>query len=158
MTPAISDSIHNKLDVTIVDLNSGGYTIERAIHGPTESNDDVRFWRNLKAPGYFGASGIENDPSYLLRTFLAHNWCDMEKFSRLLGLKEAMGSIWLWIRWKCKMFPVTQIVCQGPGNEKLGDYENHDSGIFVYFETVVETNGWANLRGSFKHGAERHRL
>lgn len=86
---AISDIIRNRLDVTIFILNNNGYTIERIIHGPGESYNDVQPWRNLKAPEYFGAP--EDDPLYPVRTFLAHNWGELREILRHRGLQEGKG-------------------------------------------------------------------
>ncbi|RDW56573.1 hypothetical protein BP6252_14078 [Coleophoma cylindrospora] len=74
---AISDMIRNRLDVVIFVLNNDGYTIERLIHGMTESYNDVQPWRYLEAPNYFGAP--RDDPNYPVTTSQAANWGELEK-------------------------------------------------------------------------------
>lgn len=69
---AISDIIRNRLDVTIFVLNNNGYTVERLIHGPCESYNDIQMWQYLESPRYFGAP--ENDPEYPVRVRRAENW------------------------------------------------------------------------------------
>ncbi|KAJ4149070.1 hypothetical protein NW754_000506 [Fusarium falciforme] len=86
---AVSDIIRNKLDVIIFVLNNSGYTIERLIHGPNESYNDIQPWRILEAPSYFGAP--KNDPSYPVRTFLAQNWGQLRDALENPGLKEGKG-------------------------------------------------------------------
>ncbi|KAJ4317793.1 hypothetical protein N0V84_007155 [Fusarium piperis] len=86
---AISDIIRNRLDVIIFVLNNGGYTIERTIHGPNESYNDIQPWRILEAPSYFGAP--KDDPSYPVRTFLAENWGQLRHVLEHPGLKEGNG-------------------------------------------------------------------
>jgi pyruvate decarboxylase len=73
---AISDIIRNKLDVIIFVLNNHGYTIERIIHGFSESYNDIQPWKNLKAASYFGAP--TDDVSYPVRTIPVANWGELQ--------------------------------------------------------------------------------
>ncbi|KFY86642.1 hypothetical protein V500_07505 [Pseudogymnoascus sp. VKM F-4518 (FW-2643)] len=88
-TQAISDMIRNRLDVIIFVINNDGYTIERLIHGMTESYNDVQPWRYLEAPNYFGAP--EDDPQYPVTTSRASTWGELgqiindEKFQQGSG-------------------------------------------------------------------------
>ncbi|OBT83801.1 hypothetical protein VE02_08662 [Pseudogymnoascus sp. 03VT05] len=86
---AMSDMIRNRLDVIIFVINNDGYTIERLIHGMTESYNDVQPWRYLEAPSYFGAP--KDDPQYPVTTSRASNWGELgqiindEKFQQGSG-------------------------------------------------------------------------
>jgi len=86
---AISDIIRNKLDVTIFVLNNSGYTVERIIHGPTASYNDIQPWRYLEAPSYFGAP--KDDPSYPVRTRLAKTWGELNKVLQDPAIQEGKG-------------------------------------------------------------------
>ncbi|KAJ6139885.1 hypothetical protein N7471_006371 [Penicillium samsonianum] len=86
---AISDIIRNKLDVTIFVLNNNGYTIERIIHGFSESYNDVQQWRNLQAPSYFGA--LNGDASYPVRTESAQNWGELQTILQRPDIQEGKG-------------------------------------------------------------------
>ncbi|CAI7671787.1 unnamed protein product [Penicillium palitans] len=86
---AISDIIRNKLDVIIFVLNNNGYTIERIIHGFSESYNDVQPWRNLQAPSYFGA--LNGDASYPVRTESAQNWGELQTILQRPDIKEGKG-------------------------------------------------------------------
>ncbi|OAA53899.1 Thiamine pyrophosphate enzyme, central domain protein [Cordyceps fumosorosea ARSEF 2679] len=86
---AVSDMIRNRLNVTIFILNNNGYTIERLIHGPNATYNDVQPWRNLEAPSYFGAP--KDEPSYPVRTFAAQNWGELQKIINNAGLKKGNG-------------------------------------------------------------------
>ncbi|KAJ5496530.1 hypothetical protein N7463_008517 [Penicillium fimorum] len=86
---AISDIIRNKLDVTIFVLNNNGYTIERIIHGFSEAYNDIQPWRNLQAPGYFGA--VSGDASYPVRTECAQNWGELQTILQRPDIQEGKG-------------------------------------------------------------------
>ncbi|KGO41845.1 Thiamine pyrophosphate enzyme, C-terminal TPP-binding [Penicillium expansum] len=86
---AISDIIRNKLDVIIFVLNNNGYTIERLIHGFSESYNNIQPWRNLQAPNYFGA--LDNDASYPVRTKSAQSWGDLQGILQLPDIQEGKG-------------------------------------------------------------------
>lgn len=85
----ISDIIRNKLDVIIFIPNNNGYTIERIIHGPRASYNDVQPWRNLDAPNYFGAP--RNDPAYPVRTKLVKTWKDLNEVLGDPDIQEGHG-------------------------------------------------------------------
>jgi pyruvate decarboxylase len=79
----LSTIIRQKLDVIIFIINNNGYTIERLIHGPQESYNDVASWRFLEAPSFFGAGKADTDyPVYAAR---ATNWGELEG---VLGREE----------------------------------------------------------------------
>jgi pyruvate decarboxylase len=44
------------LNVIVFVINNDGYTIERCIHGHTQSYNDIARWRYCEAPSFFGAS------------------------------------------------------------------------------------------------------
>jgi pyruvate decarboxylase len=71
----LSTIIRQKLDVIIFIINNNGYTIERLIHGPQESYNDVASWRFLEAPSFFGAEGA--DSSYPVYTARATTWGEL---------------------------------------------------------------------------------
>lgn len=71
---AISDIIHNRLDMTIFVINNDGYTIERWIHGMQAHYNDVRPWRYLEAPSYFGAP---DDGTYRTFTRRVATWGEL---------------------------------------------------------------------------------
>ncbi|RDW58385.1 hypothetical protein BP5796_12315 [Coleophoma crateriformis] len=86
---AISDMIRNRLDVVIFVINNDGYTIERLIHGMTESYNDIQPWRYLEAPNYFGAP--RDDPQYPVTTSQASNWGELEKVMSNEKLQSGKG-------------------------------------------------------------------
>ena len=55
--------IREKLPAVLVLVNNGGYTVERAIHGPEQSYNDIAAWRWELAPKFFGA----DDGDYIYR-------------------------------------------------------------------------------------------
>ncbi|KAJ9655313.1 hypothetical protein H2198_005768 [Neophaeococcomyces mojaviensis] len=80
---SLSDTIHNKLPLTIFLINNDGYTIERFIHGMKALYNDVQPWNYLHAPIYFGAD--PNDASYPIVTRRAANWGEL---FHVIGEKE----------------------------------------------------------------------
>lgn len=51
----LSTIIRHNLNVVVFVVNNDGYTIERCIHGLTQSYNDIQPWRYLHAPLFFGA-------------------------------------------------------------------------------------------------------
>lgn len=72
----LSTMIRQKLDVIIFVINNNGYTIERLIHGPQESYNDVASWRYLEAPSFFGAE--KSDRAYPIYTARASTWGELD--------------------------------------------------------------------------------
>ncbi|EWY80938.1 pyruvate decarboxylase [Fusarium oxysporum NRRL 32931] len=52
----LSTIIRHNLNVIVFVINNDGYTIERCIHGYTQSYNDIARWRYCEAPSFFGAS------------------------------------------------------------------------------------------------------
>jgi pyruvate decarboxylase len=52
----LSTIIRHNLNVIVFAVNNDGYTIERCIHGYTQSYNDIARWRYCEAPSFFGAS------------------------------------------------------------------------------------------------------
>lgn len=82
---SLSDTIRNRLPLTLFILNNDGYTIERFIHGMKASYNDVQPWRYREAASYFGAP--LDDPEYPVMTRRVGNWGQMNE---LLG-QEVWG-------------------------------------------------------------------
>lgn len=80
----ISTIIRHNLNVIIVVLNNDGYTIERAIHGLTESYNNVAAWRYLGAPSFFGAK----EGTF---TATARTWGELEKALTSKELLDGTG-------------------------------------------------------------------
>lgn len=84
---SISDTIRNKVPLTIFLINNDGYTIERFIHGMTAPYNDIQPWNYLLAPQFFGAD--VNDASYPIVTRQAANWGQL---TEVIGQKEVQDS------------------------------------------------------------------
>ncbi|KAK1592178.1 hypothetical protein Q3G72_020836 [Acer saccharum] len=69
---SLSDTIRNRVPLTIFLINNDGYTIERFIHGMKAPYNDIQPWRYLLAPQYFGAD--MDDKTYPIVTRRAENW------------------------------------------------------------------------------------
>ncbi|KAK5944318.1 hypothetical protein PMZ80_003599 [Knufia obscura] len=82
---SISDTIRNKLPLTIFIINNDGYTIERFIHGMKATYNDIQPWNYLLAPAYFGAD--LNDASYPIVTKRASNYGELWD---VVGTKEVV--------------------------------------------------------------------
>ncbi|MDT7554760.1 MAG: alpha-keto-acid decarboxylase [Pseudonocardiales bacterium] len=47
--------LHHRLPAVVVVVDNDGYTVERAIHGPDETYNDITHWDWTHAPAFFGA-------------------------------------------------------------------------------------------------------
>ena len=84
----LSTIMREKLNVTILIVNNGGYAYERHIHGMDASYNDVASWDYLKAVSMFGSP-----QGYPVFTRRIRNWgeleemLDDERFNDGVGLK-----------------------------------------------------------------------
>lgn len=85
----LSTIIRQRLDVIIFIINNNGYTIERLIHGPQESYNDVASWRFLEAPSFFGAE--KADPCYPVHTARATTWGELESVLARDEMRDGTG-------------------------------------------------------------------
>ena len=51
----LSTIVHSGISAVIVVVDNDGYTVERAIHGPTQPYNDIARWNWTQAPALFGA-------------------------------------------------------------------------------------------------------
>lgn len=86
---SISDTIRNRIPLTIFLINNDGYTIERFIHGMRAPYNDIQPWRYLLAPQYFGAD--MDDASYPIITRRAENWGQLWNVVGEDAVKEGKG-------------------------------------------------------------------
>lgn len=86
---SLSDTIRNRIPLTIFLINNDGYTIERFIHGMRAPYNDIQPWRYLLAPQYFGAD--MNDESYPIVTRRAENWGGLWDVIGEAAVKESAG-------------------------------------------------------------------
>lgn len=84
---SISDTIRNRVPLTIFVINNDGYTIERFIHGMRAPYNDIQPWNYLLAPQFFGAD--TTDTSYPIVTKRATNWGELWD---VVGQKEVSDS------------------------------------------------------------------
>ncbi|KAJ5110498.1 thiamine diphosphate-binding protein [Penicillium argentinense] len=63
----MSTILHKKLDMIVFLINNNGYTIERLIHGPEESYNDVAPWKYLECASFFGVESTESYPTLKAR-------------------------------------------------------------------------------------------
>ena len=73
----LSTIIRERLNVVLVLINNDGYTIERCIHGETETYNDVAPWRYLSAPAFFGAP--DKGDKYRSVTGQVRTWGDLQE-------------------------------------------------------------------------------
>lgn len=83
----ISTMIREKLNVIIFVINNGGYTIERAIHGRTQSYNEVAAWRHTEATSFFGA----DDSHSVKNNFVARSWLDLEQILEHENIRRGSG-------------------------------------------------------------------
>lgn len=74
----LSIIVREKLNVLLVLINNDGYTIERCLHGYSESYNDIAQWDYLKAPALFGAKE-EKGKGYYAETHQAKTWGELEE-------------------------------------------------------------------------------
>lgn len=86
---SISDTIRNRIPLTIFLINNDGYTIERFIHGMRAPYNDIQPWRYLLAPQYFGAN--MDDKTYPIITRRAENWGELWNVVGEDAVKEGRG-------------------------------------------------------------------
>lgn len=86
---SISDTIRNRIPLTIFLINNDGYTIERFIHGMRAPYNDIQPWRYLLAPQYFGAD--MDDAGYPIVTKRAANWGELWDVVGEDAVKEGRG-------------------------------------------------------------------
>lgn len=89
---SISDTIRNRVPLTIFLINNDGYTVERFIHGMRAPYNDIQPWRYLLTPQFFGAD--TEDSTYPIVTRRAQNWGELWD---VIGEKEVQASIGLTI-------------------------------------------------------------
>ncbi len=51
----LSTILHNGISAVVIVVDNEGYTVERAIHGPTQPYNDIARWNWTNAPALFGA-------------------------------------------------------------------------------------------------------
>jgi len=86
---SLSDTIRNKLPLTIFLINNDGYTIERFIHGMRAPYNDIQPWNYLLAPQYFGAD-LESK-EYPVVTRRAENWGELFEVVEQKEVRESKG-------------------------------------------------------------------
>lgn len=86
---SISDTIRNRVPLTIFVINNDGYTIERFIHGMRAPYNDIQPWNYLLAPQFFGAD--VNDSSYPIVTRRANNWGELWDVTGEKEVREGKG-------------------------------------------------------------------
>lgn len=74
----LSTIIREELNVLLILINNDGYTIERCLHGYSQSYNDIAQWDYLKAPALFGARE-EKGKGYYAETYRARTWAELEK-------------------------------------------------------------------------------
>lgn len=83
----ISTMIKEKLNIVIFVISNGGYTIERAIHGRTQSYNDVAAWRHSQATSFFGA----DEEHAKNNSFVAKNWADLDRVLKSESILNGSG-------------------------------------------------------------------
>lgn len=73
----LSIIIREKLNVLLILINNDGYTIERCLHGYSQSYNDIAHWDYLKAPALFGAKDTKGI-GYYAEAHQARTWGELE--------------------------------------------------------------------------------
>jgi pyruvate decarboxylase len=84
----LSDIIRQKMDIIVFVINNAGYTIERCIHGRSQSYNDVAPWRYLLAPSFFG---VDEKDQYRAHTYRVATWAELTKVLDNDELKRGKG-------------------------------------------------------------------
>lgn len=75
----ISTILRERVNMTIIVINNGGYAYERQIHGMNEAYNDLQPWRYLEAARFFGGDEVESE-DYCIKGFSISTWGDLYRF------------------------------------------------------------------------------
>lgn len=75
----ISTMLRERVNMTIIVINNGGYAYERQIHGMNEAYNDLQPWRYTDAARFFGADEVESK-DYCVKGFSISTWREFNNF------------------------------------------------------------------------------